>query len=216
MHSAPAATSRSSAARTEASSRGSTTSPRGPIRSRTPRRRARGARNTGVWGSSRTSYNLATHLAADFESVAESFGGDESPAARPCAPAPRWWPPWCRAQAARWSVVRHPSSAASRRTAAMAASPGSAGVLGTLNTMGGRPSRAHTTSVNVPPTSTPTRQLPCNMAITDCFLYDKPERVYGAARVPYNSAPLRSMRKPRRPERLDREFPAPRRTRSSD
>ena len=35
-----------------------------------------------------------------------------------------------------------------------------------------RPSRTHTMSVNVPPTSTPTRQLPCSLFTTICFLYD--------------------------------------------
>ena len=49
----------------------------GPTRSRTPIRIARDARNTGVWGSSRTLVHLSPHLAPDLEGVAEPFGGDD-------------------------------------------------------------------------------------------------------------------------------------------
>ena len=155
MHSAPAATSRSSASRTDASSSGSRTSPAGPIRSFTPTRIARGARNTGVWGSSRTSY-ISRRIWRPISRVSRN----PSVVMIPSRPPFRSSTALVATVVPCASCVRAPGStpsAARRSTAASAASPGFAGVLGTLNTRGGRPSRTHTTSVNVPPTSTPIR-----------------------------------------------------------
>ena len=132
------------------------TAPSGPMRSRTPRRMARGARNTGVWGSSRTSY-IWRRIWRPISRVSRNPSVVTIPSRPPLRSSTALVA--TVVPCASWATApgSTPCSAARRRTAAMAASPGSAGVLGTLNTTGGRPSRTHTTSVNVPPTSTPTR-----------------------------------------------------------
>ena len=61
------------------------------------------------------------------------------------------WATWVMA------VGSTPTDSTRRLTAAMAASPGSAGVLAILNTIAGCPSRMQTTSVKVPPMSIPIR-----------------------------------------------------------
>ena len=131
------------------------TAPSGPTRSRTPNRIARGARKTGVWGSRRTSY-ICCRIWRPISRVSRN----PSVVTIPSRPPFRSSTALVATVVPCASWVRDPGatpSAARRSTAASAASPGFAGVLGTLNTMGARPSRTHTTSVNVPPTSTPIR-----------------------------------------------------------
>ena len=79
---------------------------------------------------------------------AKPVGGHQGDRAPRAARAGRWWPPWCRGPAPSGG-----RAARARRRPSRTASPGSAGVDGTLAM---RPSSA-TTSVNVPPVSTPTR-----------------------------------------------------------
>ena len=156
MHSAPAETRRSRASHTVSSSRGSTTSPCAPTRSRTPRRIDRGARNTGVCGSRRTSY-ISRRICRPISRVSRNPFVVTMPRRPPffsrtalvATVVP--WATWVMAAGST------PTDSTTRLSAAMAASPGSAGVLAILNTIAGCPSRTQTTSVKVPPMSIPIR-----------------------------------------------------------
>ena len=130
-------------------------------RARRPRGGTRpGARNVGVSGVERQVVHLVAHLAADLEHVAEALGGDQADAG---------------ALALQHGVGRdrramHEAGDLLRRQAPVAppcvASACSTAMLGSLRVLGifmiriGAPAPRTTTSVNVPPISTPTRRSP--------------------------------------------------------
>ena len=93
-------------------SSGVSTSPVGLIDSTTPCRRAPGARKPGVSGFEEQVVDPAPVLPADLDHVLEARRGEETRAARPCAPALRWWRPSCRGRTARRCRPRCPNPGA--------------------------------------------------------------------------------------------------------
>ena len=145
--------------RTAASSSGTSTSPVAPIRSGTSLRNAPGRQEYRRLRLQHEIVHRVPHLAADLQHVAEPFGRDRARSGRPCARARRWSRPSCRGRSAR-SLRRHPPF---RLHPAERLEHRDARVAGCRRDLrqphaAGRP--AQTTSVNVPPISTPIANRP--------------------------------------------------------
>ena len=128
------------------------TLPSAASRSSTPKRSVASTSGAGSRGCS--AYSARPRLPPDLEHVLEARAWSPAPSARRAARAARWSPPSSSATSSSMGVP-----AASWRAPSSTGSPGSAGVDGSLATRTTPAPSTATTSVKVPPVSTPTRSV---------------------------------------------------------